>query len=66
MNQRLSEKEYLKAKELAEVLNVSTECIRSWIHQGRIPVKRFGRAVRIPMEVAEKILREGLNDATRQ
>jgi excisionase family DNA binding protein len=51
---------FVKPKELAVMLNVSHEAIRSWIFRRWIPVTRFGRAVRIRLEVAEKIAREGL------
>ena len=57
---QLIKKDFLKPKELAEILNVTQECIRSWIFHGRIPVRRFGGAVRISREVAERIIREGL------
>ena len=63
MDQKILEKEFLKTNELADVLNVSPECIRSWIFQGRIPVRRFGRAVRIPGRVARRIIRDGLEAA---
>ena len=54
-------KEFLTTKELAELINVTPECVRQWVHRGLIPVRRFGKAVRIPREIAEKIVREGLN-----
>ena len=56
-------KEFLTTRELADLINVTPECIRQWIHKGRIPVRRFGKAVRIPREIAEKIAREGLDSA---
>jgi excisionase family DNA binding protein len=52
--------QYLKPKEFAAIINVTPEAVRSWIFRRRIPVQRFGRAVRIRREVAEKIIREGL------
>jgi len=51
--------ENLKAKELARIMNVTPEAVRSRIFRGRIPVRRYGRAVRIPRDVAEKLIREG-------
>ena len=51
---------FVKPAELAKALNVSPEAVRSWIFRGEIPVMRFGRAVRIPVDVAENIVREGL------
>ena len=64
VNQQPVPKDFLKPKELAEMINVTPECIRSWIFHGRIPVRRFGRAVRIPREVAERIIKEGLDPAS--
>ena len=57
---QIIKKDFLKPKELAEILNVTQECVRAWIFQKRIPVRRFGGAVRITREVAERIIREGL------
>jgi excisionase family DNA binding protein len=51
---------FMKPVELAKILNVSPEAVRTWIFHKKIPVKRFGRAVRIPIDVAECIIREGL------
>jgi len=59
-------KEFLTTKELAELINVTPECIRQWIYRGRIPVRRFGKAVRIPREIAEKLVREGLDSAIQE
>ncbi len=58
--QKQIKKDFLKPQELAEILNVTPECIRAWIFQKRIPVRRFGGAVRISREVAERIIREGV------
>ena len=60
---QIIKKDFLKPKELAEILSVTPECIRSWIFHKRIPVRRFGGAVRISREVAERIIREGVPDA---
>jgi hypothetical protein len=51
---------FVKPVEFAKALNVSPEAVRSWIYHKQIPVKRFGRAVRIPIDVAESIIQEGL------
>lgn len=57
---------FLKPKELAAIINVTPECVRSWIYHGRIPVRRFGRAVRIPREVALRIVEGGLENALQR
>ena len=59
-------KPFLKPKELAAIINVTPECVRSWIYRGRIPVRRFGRAVRIPREVVVRIVEGGLEDAQQK
>jgi len=53
-------KKFFKPNELADLLNVTPEAVRSWIFRGIIPVQRFGRCVRISRETVEKILVEGL------
>ena len=45
-------------------LRVSMPTIRSWIHQGRLPVVRLGRRVLIHESVLEKIVNEGLDSVT--
>ncbi len=56
----MQKKQYLNVKEAAEHLTVEVSTIRSWIFQGRIPVKRIGRCVRIEGSTIEKILDSGL------
>ena len=56
----MQKKQYLNVKEAAEHLTVEVSTIRSWIFQGRIPVKRIGRCVRIEDSTIEKILDSGL------
>ena len=58
-------KEFLKPRELAEIINVTPECIRMWIFRGQLPVRRFGKAVRIPREVAERMITEGLESVEK-
>ena len=48
------------ASELAHMLRVSRSAVRGWISRRMIPVTRFGRSVRIKIETAEKLIREGL------
>ena len=56
----MQKKQYLKVKEASEKLTVEVSTIRSWIFQGKIPVKRIGRCVRIEVSTIEKILDSGL------
>ena len=56
----MKNKQYLNVKEAAEHLTVEVSTVRSWIFQGRIPVKRIGRGVRIEGSTIEKILDSGL------
>ena len=53
------------ADEVREALKVKMPTIRSWIHQGRLPVVRAGRSVRIRESVLTKIIEEGL-DAVKE
>ena len=52
----------LKIEEVSSKLNVSKSTIRSWIHQGKIPVTRLGRAVRIRSDIVEMIIVSGLRN----
>ena len=52
--------ELYTAEEVRVVLKVKMPTIRSWIHQGRLPVIRTGRSVRIRESVLIKIIEEGL------
>ena len=56
----MKNKQYLNVKEAAEHLTVEVSTVRSWIFQGKIPVKRIGRCVRIEGATIEKILDSGL------
>ena len=62
----MQKKQYLNVKEAAEHLTVEVSTVRSWIFlrswifQGKIPVKRIGRCVRIEDSIIEKILDSGL------
>jgi len=44
----------------AERLSLKPPTLRKWIFQGRLPVVRIGRAVRIKEKDLEAIIREGL------
>ncbi len=54
------------ADEVREALKVKMPTIRSWIHQGRLPVVRAGRSVRIRESVLTKIIEEGLDAVTQK
>ena len=54
------------ADEVREALKVKMPTIRSWIHQGRRPVVRAGRSVRIRESVLTKIIEEGLDAVTQK
>jgi len=56
----MKNKQYLNVKEAAKHLTVEVSTVRSWIFQGKIPVKRIGRCVRIEDSTIEKILDSGL------
>ena len=56
----MQKKRYLNVKEAAEHLTVEVSTVRSWIFQGKIPVKRIGRCVRIEDSIIEQILDSGL------
>jgi hypothetical protein len=46
--------------ELATAARLHPESVRRAVRQGRIPVLRFGRGLRIPDAVAREILAKGL------
>jgi excisionase family DNA binding protein len=45
-------------KQAGQRLGLSPETIRRWIRDGKIKVRRFGRAVRISLNEIERIERE--------
>ena len=54
------------ADEVRLALKVKMSTVRSWIHQGRLPVVRAGRSVRIRESVLIKIIEEGLDAVIQQ
>jgi excisionase family DNA binding protein len=49
----------LKPNEVAVHLSVALATVRKWIHEGRLPVVRLGRAVRIREEDCDALPRSG-------
>lgn len=49
----------------AEALNVSDKTIRAWIAQRRLGFVRLGRAVRIPAEEIQRVLKAGFVPAKK-
>lgn len=56
----------LRVAETAARLGVTESAIRKAIFQRRIPVVRIGRAVRIPEDHIEKLIRDGYTPAVGQ
>lgn len=44
---------FLTSKEVAVYLGLSEPTIRAWVHMGKIPCYRFGRAVRFDLRQIE-------------
>ena len=55
-----------KIDEVADLLNIKASTLRSWILQGKLPVVKLGRAVRIRSDVVEGILNSGLEGVSCQ
>lgn len=47
----------LTVKEAASVLSCSEAAIRKWVHQGRLPIVKAGRLVRVPQRNLEEFVR---------
>ena len=56
----INNEKYYSTEEVSEILNVKKATIRSWIFKGLLPVNKFGRCVRVPGEVVERLLQDGL------
>ena len=54
------------ADEVREALKVKMPTIRSWIHQGKLPVIKAGRSVRVRETVLIKIIEEGLESVNEE
>ena len=55
-----SNRQLLTIFEAATLLSVAPVTLRKWSQQGRVPVVRLGRAVRMRLADVEKITRMGL------
>jgi excisionase family DNA binding protein len=50
----------LRVGEAAKLLNVQTSTIRAWVLRRKLPYVRIGtRAIRIPLDAVESIIRGG-------
>ncbi len=55
-----SNRQLLTIFEAATLLSVAPVTLRKWSQQGRVPIVRLGRAVRMRLADVEKITRMGL------
>ena len=58
--------ELYTAEEVRVALKVKMPTIRSWIHQGKLPVIKAGRSVRVRKTVLIKIIEEGLESINKE
>ena len=54
------EKKLLNYQEAAEKLGLAPQTLRTWVHQGRIPFLKLGRAVRFSPEMLQQFMTEGV------
>jgi excisionase family DNA binding protein len=55
----------LTVSAVAKRLGLKEPTIRLWISQGRIAHLKLGRAIRVPAEEVERIIRESLRAAVK-
>ncbi len=60
------QRRHMSIRRFAQATDSKENTVRSWIFRGMIPVIRMGRSVRIPIEVAEKIISAGFSNANHQ
>jgi len=53
----------LNCREVAELLGLKEPTIRLWIAQRRFPIVRLGRAVRIPIDALDEMIRSNTTPA---
>jgi len=49
----------LTCAQTAEMLGLKESTIRAWIARRRIGIVRLGRAIRVPLEEADRLIAEG-------
>jgi excisionase family DNA binding protein len=49
----------LTVAQFAELLGLKESTIRAWIARRRIGIVRLGRAIRLPLEEADRLVAEG-------
>lgn len=47
---------YYTCKEVAEILKLSLDTIRSWARTGKLPAFKIGKSYRIPKEAIDQLL----------
>lgn len=57
---KMSQGKLLRVNEVAELLALRETTVRSWLADGRLPRVKIGsKAIRVPQEAVERIIREG-------
>ena len=56
----------LTVEQVARALNVKSKTVRKWIYLGKLQVVKLGRAVRIPREAVQSLIREGTRDVRKK
>lgn len=59
----MSDPKLLTVKEAAERLSLREGTIRVWLSRRRLPKVRLGRAIRIPTDAIEELIRAGTTAA---
>jgi excisionase family DNA binding protein len=57
----IEETKFYSPIEVSNILSVKPATIRSWIFKGQLPVKKFGRCVRIQEVVLTRLIEGGLD-----
>jgi len=50
---------FYNTKDIAEILGVSSACVRLWIKEGKLRAKKFSTVYYIPKKEMLRILKEG-------